>query len=316
MKKVFFGGLKNHWKDYILVLICGIFMVTIIFLSNSLSDCLQWIIDGQITGNAEESYSFFDFSITYLLLVFMMILIIFSYIRKRSYDYVLLDVMGIQKRHKYIFIGCEYLGIVVISILGGILFGAILSEIIKIELEKIFPSNLHSKALGVIRTLIEVQEKIKSHPDLKKRYFLKPDEVILLADGTKIVVNNQWGTLFPRFLEAAKKLYQVTNDTESNTPISRLKITFGNGKVIQETQAAETFRQFVMTVGVEQVQSLNIKVCKIPLISNTLHEKYQRAQKPLGNGRFLMTCSNTKTKKRDIERIAKALGIQVTVEIV
>ena len=66
----------------------------------------------------------------------MMILIIFSYIRKRSYDYVLLDVMGIQKRHKYIFIGCEYLGIVVISILGGILFGAILSEIIKIELEK------------------------------------------------------------------------------------------------------------------------------------------------------------------------------------
>lgn len=185
-----------------------------------------------------------------------------------------------------------------------------------IELEKVFPSNLHSKALGVIRTLIEVQEKIKSHPDLKKRYFLKPDEVILLADGTKIVVNNQWGTLFPRFLEAAKKMYQVTNDTESNTPISRLKITFGNGKVIQETQAAETFRQFVMTVGVEQVQSLNIKVCKIPLISNTLHEKYQRAQKPLGNGRFLMTCSNTKTKKRDIERIAKALGVQVTVEIV
>ena len=118
-----------------------------------------------------------------------------------------------------------------------------------VELEKVFPSNLHSKALGVIRTLIEVQEKIKSHPDLKKRYFLKPDEVILLADGTKIVVNNQWGTLFPRFLEAAKKLYQVTNDTESNTPISRLKITFGNGKVIQETQAAETFRQFVMTVG-------------------------------------------------------------------
>lgn len=28
-----------------------------------------------------------------------------------------------------------------------------------VELEKVFPSNLHSKALGVIRTLIEVQEK-------------------------------------------------------------------------------------------------------------------------------------------------------------
>jgi UDP-N-acetylmuramyl pentapeptide phosphotransferase/UDP-N-acetylglucosamine-1-phosphate transferase len=87
------------------------------------------------------------------------------------------------------------------------------------------------------------------------------------------------------------------------------------GRLIIET---EDFSWIVLlsVYGVEQVQSLNIKVCKIPLISNTLHEKYQRAQKPLGNGRFLMTCSNTKTKKRDIERIAKALGIQVTAEIV
>lgn len=83
MKKVFFGGLKNHWKDYILVLICGIFMVTIIFLSNSLSDCLQWIIDGQITGNAEESYSFFDFFNNLPSSGFYDDSDYFSYIRKR-----------------------------------------------------------------------------------------------------------------------------------------------------------------------------------------------------------------------------------------
>ena len=82
--------------------------------------------------------------------------------------------------------------------------------------------------------MIEDQEYIISNTELRRRSFLTPDEVVFLADGTKIVVNNQWGTLFPRFLEAAKKLYQVTNDSESNTPISRLKITFGNGKVIQE----------------------------------------------------------------------------------
>ena len=53
------------------------------------------------------------------------------------------------------------------------------------------------KVLGVIRTLIEVQEKIKSHPDLKKRYFLKPDEVILLADGTKVWLNSLSTFRFP-----------------------------------------------------------------------------------------------------------------------
>ena len=61
MKKVFFGGLKNHWKDYILVLICGIFMVTIIFLSNSLSDCLQWIIDDRQQGMRKKVIAFLIF---------------------------------------------------------------------------------------------------------------------------------------------------------------------------------------------------------------------------------------------------------------
>ena len=64
--------------------------------------------------------------------------------------------------------------------------------------KNVFPSNLHSKALGVIRTLIEVQEKVKSHPDLKKRYFLKPDEVILLADGTKICCQQPVGNIISK----------------------------------------------------------------------------------------------------------------------
>lgn len=99
-------------------------------------------------------------------------------------------------------------------------------------------------------------------------------------------------------------------------PATRLRITFSDGRVIQESQAAETFRRFVMEVGPERVRSLGMKQCKIPLISNTLDKKYQRAQKPVGNGWYLMTNSNTLTKKRDIERIARELNIKVKVDIV
>ena len=49
---------------------------------------------------------------------------------------------------------------------------------------KVFPSNLHSKALGVIRTLIEVQGK-SNFIDLKKRYFLKPDESYFIGRRNK-----------------------------------------------------------------------------------------------------------------------------------
>ncbi len=99
-------------------------------------------------------------------------------------------------------------------------------------------------------------------------------------------------------------------------PATRLKIIFPDGRVIQEKRAVETFRKFVMEVGAEQVRSLGIKQCKVPLVSNTLDSKYKRTQKPLGNGWFLMTNSNTYTKKRDIERIAIAFGIDIKVEII
>ena len=99
-------------------------------------------------------------------------------------------------------------------------------------------------------------------------------------------------------------------------PATRLRITLVDGKVIQESQAAETFRQFVMMVGPERVRTLGMTQCKVPLISNTLDSKYKRAQKPVGNGWYLMTNSNTQTKKRDIEHIARELNIKIKVDII
>ena len=99
-------------------------------------------------------------------------------------------------------------------------------------------------------------------------------------------------------------------------PATRLKITFADGRMLQEPQAAETFRKFVIEAGADRVRSLGMKLNKVPLISNTLDKKYKSSQKPVGNGWYLMTCSSTLTKKRDIERIANAFNIKIQVEIV
>ena len=98
--------------------------------------------------------------------------------------------------------------------------------------------------------------------------------------------------------------------------IGQMRIVFSDGQIIQEDLAAETFRQFVMKVGPEKVRALGMKQNRVPLVSNTLDKKYQSSQKSVGGGWYLITCSNTQTKKRDIERIAKALGIQLRVEII
>lgn len=82
------------------------------------------------------------------------------------------------------------------------------------ELKQLFPDELHSRSIGVIRLYSELLTKIKSHPDVQKRYFLKSDEIITLYDGTKIVVTNQWGNFFYKFLNVAKTLYEI----KSNKP--------------------------------------------------------------------------------------------------
>lgn len=99
-------------------------------------------------------------------------------------------------------------------------------------------------------------------------------------------------------------------------PVTRLRITFEDGSVIQERNAAESFVSFVRRVGVERVRSLGIKQCKIPLVSNTIDKKYGSKQKPLGNGWLLMTNTSTQSKKHDIEFIAESFNIKLKVEII
>ena len=84
------------------------------------------------------------------------------------------------------------------------------------ELEIVFPSEIHSKKRGVVRPLSLVQEWIMSTPDLKKRYFLNPSEIIRLHDGTEIVVNNQWGDNFSRFIPVVQKLFGSINEQQAS----------------------------------------------------------------------------------------------------
>lgn len=84
------------------------------------------------------------------------------------------------------------------------------------DLEKVFPSEIRSKKRGVVRPLTIVREWIVSNPDLEKRYFLKPSEIIHLHDGTEVVVYNQWGNSFSKFLPVAKKLFGSVCEEQSS----------------------------------------------------------------------------------------------------
>lgn len=99
-------------------------------------------------------------------------------------------------------------------------------------------------------------------------------------------------------------------------PRTRLRITMPDGLIIEERTAWQSLQKFILRVGVERVRAVGLIANKIPLVSNTVDKKYKTAQKPLGNGWLLMTCSDTATKHKQILAIAEALGLSINVEIV
>lgn len=99
-------------------------------------------------------------------------------------------------------------------------------------------------------------------------------------------------------------------------PRTRLRITMPDGSIIEERTAWESLQKFILGVGVAKVRAIGLIANKIPLVSNTVDKKYKTAQKPLGNGWLLMTCSDTATKRKQILAIAFHLGLNVNVEII
>ncbi len=101
-----------------------------------------------------------------------------------------------------------------------------------------------------------------------------------------------------------------------SNPRTRLRITMPDGSIIEERTAWESLHKFVLKVGVDKVRAVGLIANKIPLVSNTVDKKYQTAQKPLGNGWLLMTCSDTATKRKQILSISESYGLDVKVEII
>ncbi len=177
-------------------------------------------------------------------------------------------------------------------------------EIIKKEILPVLSKTIEPALQPVQRELVLVVDYVPGKPlsvhlSRKRNFTAEIDAKEILPDPE--VEHKEIGKTGPKVVKQ---------------PVTRLKIIFADGTVIQERNAAETFVAFVRKVGVERVRSLGLKQCKIPLVSNTIDKKYGDKQKPLGNGWYLMTNTSTQSKLKDIEAIAKAFDIKVKVDVI
>lgn len=99
-------------------------------------------------------------------------------------------------------------------------------------------------------------------------------------------------------------------------PKTGLCVYLPDGSIIQEKKACDTFVEAIKIAGVMRVRELGFKYCRVQIVSNTLDNKYGSAQHPVGNGLYILTHSNTKDKKKMLDRISKSLKLGWKVEIV
>lgn len=92
-----------------------------------------------------------------------------------------------------------------------------------------------------------------------------------------------------------------------------LVVKFGDGTVIYESKAAETFAKSIKKLGTQRVIALGLKVNGFPLISKERSESY--TQTPL-DSYLVMTHSSTESKRDHLLKIASALKEKISVDIV
>lgn len=139
MKKIFIKGLLKSKKSYLSVLFCGMMMMAVVYISSTIGDYMSVMCGGEGGNDIVAVTTWFTFSQSYALLYFLMILVMLVHVRSRAYEYKLLELMGIKKKHRRWFIGCEFGTIAIGSTAGGSLLGFAFSGVIVTGLKRLFP---------------------------------------------------------------------------------------------------------------------------------------------------------------------------------
>ena len=104
--------------------------------------------------------------------------------------------------------------------------------------------------------------------------------------------------------------------TSKIAPKTGLCIHRNDGSILQEHNAAATFIAAIQEAGLLKVRSLDVRFCRINIVSTTKDKKYSQAQHEVEPGLYILTHSSTKDKKKMLDRINSALNMGWQVEII
>lgn len=94
-----------------------------------------------------------------------------------------------------------------------------------------------------------------------------------------------------------------------------LRVTFPSGKVICYNNATSVMIDVLKEIGSQRFPEITLEMAHYPLLSQEDNPKFKGYIKPVCDGWFLNTQSNTDTKYIQVKAISTLLGINLKIEI-
>ncbi len=157
------------------------------------------------------------------------------------------------------------------------------------------------------------------------------DELVLVVDykpGQPVSLHLSHESGVVESLTDAKEIVldeevEHTTRQSSDCKITRqnfydLTVAFPDGTTVSEPKAIDTFQKAIEKIGVARVRKAvldhDIRLSRVPLISNRRDDKYGPAQRDLGDGLYLICHGSNISKKRVLDTLSRKLGLGLAVQ--
>ena len=156
---------------------------------------------------------------------------------------------------------------------------------------------------------------------LTKRRIVVPCEYVALEDAElQLGKSFDWKNPFEEE-DAPQTAEPVKRDVKKGTGRDKIRVTFPDGMVIEDSVVWKTLAETIKRIGVKRVEQLKIpgNIKRNILLVDTRPTDdiiYKESQKEIEPGYYLLTYNNTKDKAKWLGQISDELHLNLKIEII
>lgn len=94
-----------------------------------------------------------------------------------------------------------------------------------------------------------------------------------------------------------------------------LRVTFPSGKVICYKSTTDTMVAVLQELGEDVISKIELELCHLPIVSKERYPKYRKWMKPICDGWYINTQSNSDSKFLELKSINDQLSLNLKLEL-